>query len=151
VNWDFLLNEAAVAAVLPGDYARWQQPIRGALVYFLAGLPPERQAAILAAQATLPASATLAERLALLARNCPTLHKLGQILARDRHLAAELRHRLRDLESLPSSIPFETLHEVLTQELGPLERLGARLVPPALAEASVAVVIPFRADLGPRG
>src|SRR5262249_52325728 len=58
VNWDFLLNEGAVASVLPGDYARWRQPIRGALVYFLAGLPPERQAAILAAQATLPANAT---------------------------------------------------------------------------------------------
>ena len=32
---------------------------------------------------------------------------------------------------------------MLTQELGPLDRLGVTLQPPALAEASVAVVIPF--------
>ena len=31
-------------------------------------------------QATLPATATLSERLGLLAHGCPVLHKLGQVL-----------------------------------------------------------------------
>ena len=35
--------------------------------------------------------------------------------------------------------------KIVARELGPLERLGIRLVPPAIAEASVAVVIPFDA------
>ena len=42
----------------------------------------------------------------------------------------------------------------MTQELGPLDRLGVTLEPPALAEASVAVVVPFnltRAQAVPNG
>ena len=85
-----------------------------------------------------------AERLAVLARGCPTLHKLGQVLARDRRLSAELRQYLQGLESLPPAVPLETIQGILAQELGPLDRLGVTLLPPALAEASVAVVIPFR-------
>ena len=95
-------------------------------------------------QATLPATATLSERLGLLARGCPVLHKLGQVLARDQRLAEELRRELRPLESLPPSTNFETMRAVLAEELGPLESRGITLLGPAIAEASVAVVIPFR-------
>jgi ubiquinone biosynthesis protein len=35
---------------------------------------------------------------------------------------------------------------ILTRELGPLEHLGVTLSPPLLAEASVAVVVPFRQE-----
>ncbi len=45
-------------------------------------------------------------------------------------------------------MPLELIQAVLTRELGPLDRLGVSLEP-ALAEASVAVVVPFRCD-GPR-
>jgi ubiquinone biosynthesis protein len=84
--------------------------------------------------------------LAALARSCPALHKLGQILARDRRLVPELRRHLQELESLPPSIPFEVIRDALERELGPLHRLGVTRVPPALAEASVAVVVPFHRD-----
>src|SRR5690348_2596533 len=144
LDWAFLIDESALAAVLPDEYARFRRPLSGALAVFLAGLPPARQAAILAEQAALPAAAGAAERLALLARGCPTLHKLGQVLARDRRLAAELRRHLQELESLPPSVPLETIQDTLVRELGPLGRLGVTLEPPALAEASVAVVVPFR-------
>jgi ubiquinone biosynthesis protein len=146
LNWDFLLDEAALASVLPDAHAHFRRPIAGALAVFLQGLPAAHQEAILAEQALLAPTATPAERLAALARSCPALHKLGQILARDRRLSPELRQHLQELESLPPSIPFETIRGTLTQELGPLERLGVTLVPPALAEASVAVVVPFRYD-----
>ena len=121
---------------------------------FLEGLPALRQKAMALEQATLPATATVSERLAVLARSCPVLHKLGQTLARDRNLSVELRIYLQRLESLPSSIPLKTVESVLTQELGPLDRLGVTLEPPALAEASVAVVVPFnltRAQAVPNG
>ena len=94
-------------------------------------------------------TATVSERLGLLARSCPVLHKLGQVLARDQRLAAELRHELRQLESLPPTVDLETIRAILADELGPLERLGITLLPPAIAEASVAVVIPFRDDRNP--
>jgi ubiquinone biosynthesis protein len=150
-NWDFLIDEAAVGSLLADEYARFRRPVAGALAVFLGGLPEAHQQAVLADQAALPPAATTAERLAELARSCPALHKLGQILARDRRLSAELRRHLQELESLPPSIPFEVIHDTLTRELGPLERHGVTLVPPALAEASVAVVVPFRRGHFPPG
>ncbi len=144
LNWDWLIDEAAIGSLLADEYARFRRPITGALAAFLGGLPESHQQTILGEQAALPQAATTSERLATLARSCPSLQKLGQILARDRRLAPELRRHLQELESLPPSIPFETLRDMLVQELGPLERLGVTLVPPALAEASVAVVVPFR-------
>jgi ubiquinone biosynthesis protein len=149
VNWNFLIDEAAIASVLPDEYGCFRRPIAGALAVFLEGLPAAHQSAILAEQASLPPTASASKRLATLARICPALHKLGQILARDRRLSAELRQHLQELESLPPSISLETIQDILAQEVGPLERLGVALTPPALAEASVAVVIPFRYDCGP--
>ncbi len=151
MDWDLLLDEDAFASVLPDGYARFRRPIRAALAAFLGELPPDHQAAILTDQAALPAYAAPAERLALLARSCPALHKLGQVLARDRRLSPELRRHLQELESLPPSVPLATIQDILDRELGPLDRLGITLQPPALAEASVAVVIPFRYDRPPPG
>jgi ubiquinone biosynthesis protein len=144
LDWGFLIDESALASVLPDDQSRFRRPLSGALAIFLGGLPEARQAAILADQAALPPDASASKRLAVLARSCPALHKLGQVLARDRRLPPELRRQLQELESLPPSIPAPTIEAILTQELGPLDRLGVTLLPPALAEASVAVVIPFQ-------
>src|SRR5579884_1206789 len=143
-DWGFLIDESALASVLPDEHARFRRPVSGALAVFLSGLPAARQAAILAEQASLPLTADVPRRLALLARGCPALHKLGQVLARDRRLSPEIRRHLRELESLPPSVPVEVIRDILTRELGPLDRLGVVPEPPALAEASVAVVIPFR-------
>jgi ubiquinone biosynthesis protein len=60
-----------------------------------------------------------------------------------------LRRRLQGLESLPPAVPIEIINDTLTRELGPVNRLGVTLAPAALAEASVAVVIPFRRDRAP--
>jgi ubiquinone biosynthesis protein len=146
MNWGFLIDEAALASVLPEQYARFRRPVAAALAAFLEGLPQAHQAAVLAEQAALAPNAAVSERLAALARNCPALHKLGQVLARDRRLSPQLRRHLQELESLPPSVPLATMERTLTQELGPLDRLGVTLLPPALAEASVAVVLPFRDD-----
>jgi ubiquinone biosynthesis protein len=151
LSWGTLLDEAAIASVLPTVYADSCRPIRDGLAVFLEGLPAARQEAILAEQASLPPTASVSERLALLARGCPALHKLGQVLARDRRLLPELRRHLQELESLPPSSPPEILEGILTRELGPLPSLGVALVPPALAEASVAVVIPFHDSRVARG
>jgi ubiquinone biosynthesis protein len=147
-EWDFLADERALAAVVPDAYAHYRRPIAGALAVFLEGLSRPHLAALLADQAALGPTASPAERLAALARSCPALHKLGQTLARDRRLSAELRKHLQELESLPPSVPLEVVEKTLAQELGPLDRLGVTLSPPLLAEASVAVVLPFREEPG---
>ena len=147
LNWDTLIDPDALASVMPGEYARFARPVASALALFLENLSEQRQAAILAEQAGLSPQASLSQRLAVLARSCPVLHKLGQVLARDPQLAPELRCELQQLESLPPTIDHATIAQLLEDELGPLTRLGIRLVTPALAEASVAVVIGFRQNV----
>ncbi len=144
VDWEWLVGDEVIAALLPGEYARYRRPIVEGLRRFLAGLPGPAIAEILADQAALPAEASAEERLVALAERCPALHKLGQVLARDRRLALELRGHLQRLESLPPTTPLATIRSTLEHDLGPLEPLGVQLEPPPLAEASVAVVVPFR-------
>lgn len=148
MSWDILIDEAALASVLPGDAARFARPVRDGLIVFLSGLPESHQAEILAEQFSLPPDASISMRLGLLARQCPVLHKLGQILARDARLAPALQIQLQTLESLPASVPQSQIEAALQGELGSLEKRGIRLAPAALAEASVAVVIPFEYQQG---
>ncbi|MFO0928518.1 MAG: AarF/UbiB family protein [Gemmataceae bacterium] len=150
-DWSSLIDEDALRSVVPDCYAHFLKPISGALAVFLGGLPPPRQAAILAAQAALPADAPAAQRVATLARSCPALHKLGQVLARDIRLSADLRVHLQELESLPPAVPFKVIQDRLLREIGPLDRAGVTLLPPAVAEASVAVVVAYRDDRAPEG
>ncbi len=114
-DWNTLLDEAALKSVLPGDYARFARPIREGLIVFLEGLPGAYQAEILARQAALPLSASISQRLTLLARCCPVLHKLGQVLARDQRLGPELREHLRELESLTPTVPDATIADILAR------------------------------------
>ena len=44
---------------------------------------------------------------------------------------------------------LDTIRSILVDELGPLDGLGVTLLPPAIAEASVAVVIPYRDERDP--
>jgi ubiquinone biosynthesis protein len=144
VDWNALIDEEALAALLPTGYARFARPVKEGLVVFLSGLPGSIQTSIVAGQATLSATATLSQRLGRLAAACPVLHKLAQVLARDHRLAEELRRELRPLESLPPSMNSDAIRAVLIKELGPLENRDITLAGPAIAEASVAVVVPFR-------
>lgn len=146
MNWQTLIHEASVQPLLAADYAHFARPVSEALVVFLSGLPQDAQQEILASQAALPSTATTAERVRRLAQQCPVLHKLGQTLARDRRLDPALRDELRILETLPPSVPLETIRATLHQELGSLDRLGIRLEARAIAEASVAVVIGYQDD-----
>lgn len=131
-----------VAALVPEAYAHWRPLVAGGLRYFLAALPEERLETLFVDQLALPAEASPAERLVALLRHSPTLHKLGQVVARDRRLAPELRQRLQALESLPASTPMPDLRRILRRELG--NALDSLIVAPqALAEGSVAVAVPF--------
>jgi ubiquinone biosynthesis protein len=150
-HWDHLLDEASLASLLPAEYVHFARPIRDGLAIFLSGLPAPQQAKILQAQARLPPDSGFARRIGLLAQSSPVLQKLGQVLARDERLAGELRYYLRELESLPPTVPLATIEATLREELGPLETRGITLLPPAIAEASVAVVIPFSQAAGVHG
>lgn len=142
-DWHAFCQELDVAAMVPEAFARYRPAILAGLEYFFANLRPERAVAILAAQLALPAEAETSERLVAIAHHCPALHKLGQVMARDRRLPPELRRLLQRLETVPCYTDEAELKAAIERELGPLDRLGVRLDGPALAEASVAVVVPY--------
>jgi ubiquinone biosynthesis protein len=135
--------DAILASAVPEAYAAYRRPLTAALAFFLDHLSADRAAAIVRDQWALAPAASDSERLLALARRSPTLHKLGQILARDRRLDAELREKLQRLESMPARSSVAELRPLIEHELGDLDQQGIVLEPAALAEASIAVVVAF--------
>ena len=129
--------------LLPAPYTRYCRVIADALHFFLQRLPASRLEAILMEQATLAATQDVARRVVALLGHSPVLHKLGQVLARERRLAKSFRLQLQRLESLTPKTPLASVRGQLEREFGDLRRAGVTLERP-LAEGSVAVVVPFR-------
>lgn len=136
-----LAEALGLAEIVPEAHAAYRPLVVDATLFFLEHLSAERLTAITAEQLALPPTTHPTRRLGLLFRHCPTLHKLGQMLARDRRLAPELRENLQQLESLEPTTPLKGLIAAIQQEWGHVA--GLELSTTALAEASVAVVIPF--------
>lgn len=132
------------ARLLPDSLADFRPLVSEGLLFFIERLPERRRAEIFDRQAALPADAADALRLVTLMRCCPALHKLGQVVARYRALDAELRQHLQELESLRTGLPLDDLMPTIEAELRATrgwKRLDVE--PQALAEASVAVVVPL--------
>ncbi len=136
------LEALGVSALLPGALEAWRPLVSEALLAFLRGLPAARLDDIAERQLALGFDASPAQRLAGLLACCPTLHKLGQVVARQPHLPEDLRIQLRVLESMPAATPMSGIMRRLRSELGADIRQLA-IDDAALAEGSVAVVLPF--------
>ncbi len=132
-----------VASLVPERYARYRPVVVETLRFFLEGLSAARFGEIVAAQLALPADATTAQRVVTLMHQCPTLHKLGQVIARHRELDGDLRRRLQQLETMEPVTAIRDVLPVLERDVGDLGRFDVQLAGEALAEASVAVVVPF--------
>jgi ubiquinone biosynthesis protein len=142
-DWSDFADALDLGPLIPEAFARYRQAILDGMMAFLGALPDEQTTAILLDQAMLAEDAPIAARLVAIARHCPALHKLAQVLARDRRLPAELRAHLQTLETMPPSQELDWLTREIEAEIGPLEALGIRLDEEPLAEASVAIVVPF--------
>jgi ubiquinone biosynthesis protein len=140
----FQIDPQELAAVVPDCYAEFRPIVADGLTFFLQHLSPPRLAAVFQAQAGLPAGAGLSRRLVLFLHACPALHKLGQVLARNRHLNPDLRRHLQELESLEPHTPIEQLRPIVARELAPAAgEYRIRVAERPLAEGSVAVVLPL--------
>ena len=136
-----LLQSIGLHDVVPASLEHWRPLIVEGVLFLLQRLPPHRQASILAAQWKLPADASSAQRLVTLLQQCPTLHKLGQVVARHRGIPAPLRRALQVLETPPPTTPVPGLLARIRSELP--ANAPVAIANEALAEGSVAVVIPF--------
>ena len=135
-----LAETLGLAQLLPEAHAAYRPLLVDGLRFFLERLPPPRQARILTEQLRLPEHTSPARRLVTLLRQCPTLHKMGQVVARDQRLAPELRLHLQELESLAPTAPMEAIGAAIRQKWGTVP--GLEVASTALAEGSVAVIVP---------
>lgn len=131
------------ASLLPESLARYRTIIVAAIEFFIKHLPDRRRAEIVQRWAQGPMTTPSEVRLFELLHCCPTLHKLGQVLARERRLPSALREQLQRLESMPPWTPLAPVHAALEAELGEGVRKEIVVSPAPIAEASVAVVVPF--------
>jgi ubiquinone biosynthesis protein len=129
--------------LVPDEFAEFRPLVSEAVLFFLERLSMPRIEELAACQCALPADATDEERLATLITRCPTLHKLGQVVARDRRLAPGLRRHLQGLESMEPVTPFAQVAETIRREISADCAQAMAVDSRPLAEASVAVVIPF--------
>jgi ubiquinone biosynthesis protein len=141
---DQLIEPQELAAVVPDCYAEFRPLVADGLTFFVRHLSEARLAEVLRVQADLGAEVNFFQRLVLFLHACPVLHKIGQVLARNRQLDPELRRHLQQLESLEPHTPMDLLRPVLDRELAPAKMpFRIHLADDQLAEGSVAVVVPL--------
>jgi ubiquinone biosynthesis protein len=138
---DALFDSLGVSQLVPASLAAWRPLVVDGMKFFLERLPAHRLADIFADQFALPQNADAATRLVTLLSQCPTLHKLGQVLARNRQLPEVVRRQLQTLESMAPTTPMEQVLLRIREELPHARSIV--LAQHALAEGSVAVVLPF--------
>jgi len=149
----FQIDPEDLAGLVPDCYAEFRPLVADGLTFFLQHLSPPRLGEVFQAQADLPMDAGLLRRLVVFLHACPALHKIGQVVARNRNLDPELRRHLQELESVEPRTPIEQWWPMLARELAPAaDEYHIRPAPRALAEGSVAVVVPLTwADASIRG
>ncbi|NNL86989.1 MAG: hypothetical protein HKP27_15100 [Myxococcales bacterium] len=140
---DFASQVFPFDSLVPEVYAGWRPLVRDAFHFFAEHLTAERLLPKLQEQMKLPSSEPLGSRLLRLIARMPTLQKLGQVVARNPHLAPELRVQLSTLENGIDDLDLAEARCEAERQLG--DRMGRYAIELGgkLAEGSVAVVMTF--------
>jgi len=130
--------------VVPEIYAEWRPLVRDAMLFMISHLSAARLAPKLVEQLELPPDTTPEARLLRLIAKVPGLQKIGQVLARNRHLDPALRNALSQLENGISDVRPEEIRALIHEQLGRrLETYAVEIEPGMLAEATVSAVMRF--------
>jgi ubiquinone biosynthesis protein len=133
-----------VEKLVPKPYLNWRPPVRDAMVFVVSHLSPARLAPKLVEQLELSETTPSEERLLRLIAKVPGLQKLGQVIARNRHLSPVLRNALASLENGIRDSKAEEIIAIIKKELGQrLKKYSVEIAPTIVSEASVAAVIRF--------
>lgn len=136
---------AEIDSLVPPAYAEFRPIIHDGLDFFLTGLSQTRSASIRGRLDSLPSGAPPAQRAIVVMYECPALHKLGQVVARNPNMDPAFRHLLQQLETFTPKVTMEEIEGRLRRDLGDsIERYRIEIDSEPLAEASVAVVIGCR-------
>ena len=131
-------------AFVPDAYAQWRPLVEEALRFILLRLSDARLAPKLIEQMDLPPGTPTEVRLLRFIAKTPGLQKLGQVLARNRHLKPSLRKALSELENSISDVTAADIRAIITEQLGGrLQDCAVEIAPDILSEASVSAVMRF--------
>ena len=141
-----------VEHLVPEPYLVWRQPVREAMLFVVNHLSDARLAVKLLEQIELPPNCRPETRLLQLIARVPGLQKLGQVLARNRHLRPALRKALAELENGIHDVEASQVREIVNEQLGEkLARYAVEIESSLLSEASVSAVICFTWNNLPSG
>jgi predicted unusual protein kinase regulating ubiquinone biosynthesis (AarF/ABC1/UbiB family) len=130
--------------LVPAHYPQWRRLVRDAAIYVGVHLSSRRLIPKLVRQLTLPVETPAERRLLIFIEQMPALQKIGQTLARNRHLDPAVRAELTRLESAIQDVRPAEIFAIVQQQLGPLfNRYEIELQSVLLAEASVSAVLRF--------
>ncbi len=130
---------------VPEIYLPYRPLVRDGVEFFLAHLPLRRLLDVIVHQVQMDPDSAAEERLLELAKQFPTLHKLGQIIARNPNLDPGMKSWLIHLESGQYGTDADLLVAHIADRLEPRDAAsGVKIDPRILSEASVGAVIPFR-------
>lgn len=139
-----LISLARPEDAVPGSLARFAPLVRDGIELFLSRTTYPRLRKVILNQSTLKACSAPGERLLNLVLHFPTLHKLGQVIARNPQLDPELKKWLIRLEQGDyGTDPDDQVHFIRTQLAGLNSRCQITLSPHIIAEASVATVLAY--------
>ncbi len=134
-----------VEKLVPENYAAWRPVVQDAMFFVASNLSSARLAPKLVEQFDLPPDTPPEQRLLRLIARVPGLQKLGQVLARNRHLHPDLREALSELENGISDVNSEDIRAIIFEELGDrLQTYSVQAEPKIFSEASVSAVLRFR-------
>jgi hypothetical protein len=130
--------------LVPDAFKEWRPVVQDAFAFFAASLSPSRLVPKLLQQLQLSPDTQIEKRIALFVERTPSLHKIGQILARNRHLDRRLKQQLTRFENHIRDVEFEAIAQTIRAFAGPgFQELEVQLEERVLAEASVAAVVAF--------
>ncbi len=139
---------------VPDIYSEYRQIIHDGIVFLLSNFSPARLTAIVADQLLMEENSPVQERLIRLARQVPTLHKLGQTIARNRNVDESFRKWLICLENNLHGTNIADVRRKIVGEISSFAKaFSIRTADEILAEASVGAVVAFtwlKPDTGTR-
>src|SRR6201987_779903 len=133
-----------VERLVPAAYIKWRPPVRDAMMFVVTRLSAARLAPKLLEQIELPRNTAPEVRLLRLIAKVPGLQKLGQVIARNRHLHPALRKALAQLENGIRDVNPDEVRAIVQKELGAkVQAYDVKVSATILKEASVSAVVRF--------
>lgn len=134
---------------VPEIHLPYRPLVRDGIEFFLSHLSLQRLLDVIVHQLLMDPDSSTEERLLELAKQFPTLHKLGQIIARNPNIEPGMKAWLIHLENGRYGTAADDLVDHITDRLIPQGTHDSVQVDPfILSEASVGAVIPFRHEGG---